>query len=1221
MLISGVCLSQTEKTLLWEISGNGLTKKSYVYGTFHVNEKISYHLTDEFYKHLLEADIVSNESNPENWDVIFDFMLTNTPDEPGDLYRSFKPKPAKSQDLVLLFNNMSIYDRMTSGVEGAEADYQESTVLDMFIYQTGRKYNKKVIGLEDAKESFLTLLRAESKNIEGKEEKRQQLQKLIKNKNYMMAMKDYYRDKDIVMLDSIYKLLYSEDYHKKLIVDRNIIMTKSIDSLAHQGSLFSAVGAAHLAGKDGILQLLINKGYTVKPVFGSLTKKGESQKETIEKFFPTPLTDPYETTDGMIKLPLFKNSRQLENNLFALDITNGGLQSIKRLPLEDYLLKDQSRLSHKSLDSLFYENIPGTILEKNFFDNGLVKGYDIKNKTKAGNYQHSRYYVTPLELIVINLSGTGEYVKQYESSLFDKTEVKNKAGEWRTFEPIKGGFSVSVPGYFAAYGDTKDVPQNVSLRSFDPQDNAYYFVTESTVNDVDLLEDTVFEHNRLHNEYYLNTDMPEMKEDFTTSTTSFESESEKDGKKVQLHSIISGNKYYLLGAVNAPKDKSNAFFNSFKNKPFQKETFVTYKDTATHYSVSIPEKANVKLINQLNGIGMGMPVDVSSYKSKNKFESEYKSVNFISQNGRQISMVYNKYHKYFAFESQDSLKAYFRRTHVDEIETHFVDSVVTVALDDFNPNRNPSSSDWYKLTHKENKEDVISQSDYFDEKNHTYVFESVVSQAGSTQAVKTKTIVKGNRFYELSTLIDRNYKNDDDFIETVYKTLTPESIDSVSVFDDKLQLFLEDVSSENDTLRFSAIESIPDLDLRDSDWGTIKNFLETFSFKDSENEAAASLLEKAGALNHPEVIPYLEEKYKREGTKTSEQFSILYALARKATPDSFKKVGELLEYDLPVSDESYDIEQLFNLIKDKPEASQVLYPALFQYFSISEYNPNVVAFCTTLFEKNLAAPKKIKAFKKLILTNAKLEFKKVVSWKEKNNTDNEDSYGNDDDEEYYYDDYDQEAPITALSDYIRLLSYLPSDAESDALMQKIRNFNLPELNLELLRIEVPKDNAPRERIETNLTNSKTKFPTVLLLQKQDKYGLLKGLSDEEIAESGLRFAEPSIKEKDSLELVDTREGVINEKPVRFYFYKITKEEKEDDETSTTTELQAIAFVTEKGKVLPNAVEVFDSKELTDDKEDLEKLCTAMYKAGLNDDHPRARYEKEEEGEGLFGIYD
>ena len=56
-----------EKTLFWEISGNGLTKKSYLYGTMHVNDKVSYHLSDAFFKNLLNADMVANESDPETW--------------------------------------------------------------------------------------------------------------------------------------------------------------------------------------------------------------------------------------------------------------------------------------------------------------------------------------------------------------------------------------------------------------------------------------------------------------------------------------------------------------------------------------------------------------------------------------------------------------------------------------------------------------------------------------------------------------------------------------------------------------------------------------------------------------------------------------------------------------------------------------------------------------------------------------------------------------------------------------------------------------------------------------------------------------------------------------------------------------------------------------------------------------------------------------------------
>ena len=44
-----------------------------------------------------------------------------------------------------------------------------------------------------------------------------------------------------------------------MLYDRNIGMVKSMDSIMKTGSLFSAVGAAHLPGKNGIIELLRKK--------------------------------------------------------------------------------------------------------------------------------------------------------------------------------------------------------------------------------------------------------------------------------------------------------------------------------------------------------------------------------------------------------------------------------------------------------------------------------------------------------------------------------------------------------------------------------------------------------------------------------------------------------------------------------------------------------------------------------------------------------------------------------------------------------------------------------------------------------------------------------------------------------------------------------------------------------------------------------------------------
>ena len=52
-------------SLLWEISGNGLKKPSYLFGTMHVSDKLAFHLGDSFYNAIKSSDVVALETNPE----------------------------------------------------------------------------------------------------------------------------------------------------------------------------------------------------------------------------------------------------------------------------------------------------------------------------------------------------------------------------------------------------------------------------------------------------------------------------------------------------------------------------------------------------------------------------------------------------------------------------------------------------------------------------------------------------------------------------------------------------------------------------------------------------------------------------------------------------------------------------------------------------------------------------------------------------------------------------------------------------------------------------------------------------------------------------------------------------------------------------------------------------------------------------------------------------
>ena len=92
-----------------------------------------------------EADIIANESEPRTWTTLFDlFSFYSQYANQGKFYTNFYIQPIEKDNLYPLFrsSNYNLISLLTRTNE-AQKDYQEETYLDMFIYRTGRKYNKR----------------------------------------------------------------------------------------------------------------------------------------------------------------------------------------------------------------------------------------------------------------------------------------------------------------------------------------------------------------------------------------------------------------------------------------------------------------------------------------------------------------------------------------------------------------------------------------------------------------------------------------------------------------------------------------------------------------------------------------------------------------------------------------------------------------------------------------------------------------------------------------------------------------------------------------------------------------------------------------------------------------------------------------------------------------------------------------------------------------------
>ena len=1231
--LSVAAFAQEKKyqSLFWEISGNGLAKKSYMYGTMHVSDKVSFHLSDSFFEKLLASDFVANESEPNTWTELYDlYGFYRSTQTKKTFYSNFYTNPIEKDNLYSLFrgSNYNLIG-LLSRTNQANQEYQEETYLDMFIYRTGKKYGKKTVGLENVKTTTFNIEKAAAEMDRSEvDENKQAILKILKKRSYAEVLRDAYREKDLDLLDTLNMLSTPKSYNKAMLFDRNEGMSASMDSIMKTGSLFAAVGAAHLPGKNGMIEILRRKGYTVTPILSEYTEKGKKIKKQIEDYFVKPVFEINTTSDEMISLPLFPLVLKNDENLESPDLGNGGYINVKRMLLKDFITKKDEKFNHKTLDSLFFENIPGEILEKKSYQEKNNFVYDIKSKTKTGKNERYRYYITPLEIIAVIMSGEGDYVRKYEDEVYNNIKIKTYKQEVVNFLSDKQNFKVNIPSYHTIFGNKKDnkALENTEIFAFDEQENAHYFVLENTLMDYANLEDSEYELKRMHYEFYNVHELDSTQTKFDSNKFEFTSQSKLKEKNIYLKSALKGNKYYLLGTINASKNKVDAFFNSFEiTKSKENIVYKTFKDSTAHFSVEIPKQQNEYLDFKFERKN----IDKEEGKT-NHLEVKYKSYEIFSPNKNIIEITYSQPHRYESYAVLDTLFNQIKKNIAVDFEfknysddnefdtsdyATVIDSSATGAVnfnsavnsndsnekDKFNP-LDYKTTTWNKtlaLTSNQ-KLDLVDEKFTKDENNDFYVYEVLATKPKSTQAIKYKIVLKKGEYYTFTTLVDKNYKNDNPFIEKVFNSFKVDdaAITSRTFFENKFSFFEDDLYSEHDSIRYSAIKSFNNLTIEESDFPKIKNLLENFEFRKDEMDFKGELFESIGSLKSPEVLPFLEQAYKKQDVSTQTQFSILRALALQKSKIAYKKIAELLEYDLPIS-ENYVISGLFNLFMSDIENAQVLYPNILEYYSINEFQEPIVEFVQVLLNSENVTAKKLKSYKKMLLTNAKLEYKRLVSWKSDKEASNDDS-------EYNYDD-ENGAPVEAFNSYLSILYSYKNEKDMRQLYEKAEKLNIDDLNVAIANRELARNKKlDKSVLEKLISQPKTKYTALQMLYHNKQTEELTAFSKDSIVMNAIHYYEDFVKKNDSIVLLDEKIVTHNDKKISYFFYKKINIEA-DSYGKNTEKLNAIAFVHDENKQLNlKAFRRFDSKKIIEDKEITQSIKT-MINESLNDNHLRVNF--------------
>lgn len=273
LFVSINLFSQENNSLLWKISGNGIEQPSYLYGTIHLICPEDYQLGDSVLKAVqgsqqlfLEIDMDDPEMNSKMMNVMMlegDVTIQSLTNE-EDYRKIDEYLKANIGVGISAFNKMkplTFISMATMGLLKCQPVSYETEFVKLATSQ-----GVEVVGLETLEyqmgifdsipydlqlDVFIDMIERETEAV-------QEFDELI----------ELYKKQDI---ENLYKILKQSEWgfkgFEELVVDvRNENWIPVIEKEIMIKPTFFAFGAGHLAGNNGVISLLKNKGYVIEPV-------------------------------------------------------------------------------------------------------------------------------------------------------------------------------------------------------------------------------------------------------------------------------------------------------------------------------------------------------------------------------------------------------------------------------------------------------------------------------------------------------------------------------------------------------------------------------------------------------------------------------------------------------------------------------------------------------------------------------------------------------------------------------------------------------------------------------------------------------------------------------------------------------------------------------------------------------------------------------------------
>ncbi|MBK8610566.1 MAG: TraB/GumN family protein [Chitinophagaceae bacterium] len=924
-------------------------------------------MSDSFYQAIKNVDAVALELNPDTWQgemVSINKIKQN--------YTEFV-KPPRGDFLTENSFRISKYDDELKAAMSSEPmilnsllyrsykereDFEEDTFLDLYIYQTGKKLGKRATGVENYFETEKIVMEAYADMAKEKKKKTIDTDGESRRDIYEKTQ-DAYRRGDLDLMDSLDRMMDRSDaFMEKFLFKRNDIQANSMDTIMKNSSLFVGVGAAHLPGPRGVIELLRKKGYLLRPI--QMTDRDAAQKEAIDKIkvpvhFTTQVAEDSMFTVAMPG-PLFNAGeayRLLDQRQYS-DMSNGAYYLVTRVKTHAAFLGQNEKDVLSKVDSIMYENIPGKILSKKLIKKNGYSGFDISNRTRRGNLQRYQIFVLPFEVLFFKMSGKENYIEGSEAEqFFSSIRLKEPDAVAVDFQPAQGGFSVRFPQQPAEYLNTvgTDGMDRWEYESVDKSSGDAFLVLKKSVYNFRFLEEDKFDLGLIE-ESFRNADYFEKQ--LSHAYISFNGypclevkEKWKDGSYLFARYLIKGPHYYVIAAkTRNRKTEFGDFFKSFHFTPYVYQPATTYLDSFMHFSVKTPVVPDIN--NDIRTLAESAAKDATNGNNYSGYVSYWpKSQNGLFQSeatGEKIGVSIQEYPAYYYVK--DSSKFW---------------------LDDLTDVYERSDMLLYKM-------DTITVHDSLQ------AYRLNLRDTGSSRTITRMVLMKDNYSFNIVTMGD-TLANESDFVHAFFRSFSPDQKKlGRNIKENKLEEFFTDLFSKDSATQKKARQSISNIYYGEQGVPYIEAAINRLNLSDKDYfDTKTKLIAELGYIkdsSNPVVVKLLKKIFEQTADTGFFQNEVFKALARHKTKAAYDLFKELILQDPPVFSDSYEYSNMLGNLEDSLLLTKSLFPDLLQLISLSDYKNEVLSLLVKLVDSNLLSASDYDEYFTKIYFDAKVELKR-----------------------------------------------------------------------------------------------------------------------------------------------------------------------------------------------------------------------------------------------------